>query len=155
MCRTLFPTPRNWTLFRTLFWTLFNDFSKSYTRVDWPINLEMKVGFQCLQMLQTTCRPWFTPRGTTRWRGACEWNEWPLRVLVASLAEQVRPKSGRKVAHKRPKRGLGVIQKCPKSGQATLGTLLGHSRATFGTRLGHLLATFGPHFFDQRRDQTP
>ena len=39
---TLFPTPRNcWTLFQTLFWTLFNDLSKSYTRLEWPITIPM------------------------------------------------------------------------------------------------------------------
>ena len=38
MFRTLFPTRRNCrTLFRTLFWTFVNDFSKSYTRLEWPI----------------------------------------------------------------------------------------------------------------------
>ena len=34
----IFPTPRNCrTLFWTLCWTLLNDFSKSYTRLEWPI----------------------------------------------------------------------------------------------------------------------
>ena len=38
MCQTLFPTPRNCrTLFRTLCWTLFNEFSNSFTRLVWPI----------------------------------------------------------------------------------------------------------------------
>ena len=36
-CPDTVPTPRNWrTIFQTLCWTLFNDFSKPYTRLKWP-----------------------------------------------------------------------------------------------------------------------
>ena len=38
LSQTFVPIPQNCrTLFRTLFWTLFHDFSKSFTRLEWPI----------------------------------------------------------------------------------------------------------------------
>ena len=56
MCRKLVPTPRNcWTLFWTLFGQLFDDFSKSYTRLEWPI-----MAWVSLQLpgKGTTQKPW-------------------------------------------------------------------------------------------------
>ena len=69
MCRTLVQTPWNCrTLFRTLFWMLFNDFSESYTRLEWPSIISMRKPATLLDIGWEMVRSSYCGR-TATWQG--------------------------------------------------------------------------------------